>query len=393
MFAYTCDNPFMATLTARDVADDTIAGIDLASAEAGFKAREAYLRWFANRTWGPTPKGRNASLGLTQRFAWVVETLSRLRSEYHVQTEFSVPFIARALGHTDPSTVDAYMRLERPISFDDGDRLCALYGVDRKWLETGEGSPFYKRAKHRDVGDMFRELYQKGCFYELLVFVLGDEPRGECMVFGVNNSHEYTLLASDIPVHDDVGNTGHASVVEFATLTGAIVFLKNATRYFFGRASGSNSIHQGFIRSSGIILPPDKYRDVEYGRVHPAELLSGRTYHFQSWHEDLPDLEYGVSPYTQSYVRARNLYVKDLAYRKITTNEQLVNHIATRLQAWQPSGHDLTRMLREKDDEAKPWEHYSALVEAAHAGDEEARRTIEEQLFWGTRIAMPDWLD
>lgn len=235
----------------------------------------------------------------TQRLRWLLQHLNEAR--FRREDEPTPDHLARLLGHEDVSTIARVLRGESAFSFIDSDALCELFGVRRRWLESGSGEPFEQEPQFRTSIEMLADLTAETYVAPRAIYiVLQDEPRGSACVFAQRTAYRYDLLLSGIPMHGDVGNTGMRHIEEFAYL---LAYL----------SSGYRSFHTPSGVSYGCILPGPRYDDLVYGRMHPAHAFLGRHEGYY-WPDDFWDMEYAKDGkgwtvnYSLAYARLRDLW-------------------------------------------------------------------------------------
>jgi hypothetical protein len=386
----------MATITVRDVPEELIAEIDKAIAQAGYRSREAGLRAVLDRHF----RGRgNTVADISGRLRGALDHILDLAERHHFDHRWlpSLPQIARDLGHPDTSAIDAVYRGDLPVSFSDGDRICEMFGLDRAWLERGASEPYYQDAKFDDDGlRLLLDIYANGWHHEHLAFALADEERGEAVVFARVSPYRYVKLLEGVPIHSDVGAGGTIGLTNFCYLLAAIGHLQNAKHNILRRALGSRSHLQTYIRAVGVVLDPQSYRELVFGKVHPAAVFDKPGCSNSLWHEDLADLEYLKDVdqrYTDNWRKAKALFASSVKFQGIDTNKDLLRYIYQELlRHTRPSDADLANMLRARDSQPKSHAHYDAIVASARSGNAQAHARLLE-LFEGNCIPLPDWLD
>ena len=216
------------------------------------------------------------------------------------------------------------------MSFTDGDRLCNLFGMVSKWLESGEGHEFQSASKFFDCESLFFAFLENGIGYDHLYFVLTDADGGDAAIIGAQeekpndipvSSWRYDVLVNEIPIHTHVGGTGRSQRREFADLMVAL---------------HDPEIFPQPVWPSGCIVTEAQYFAAMNGEVHPATILH-RNFRSESkashWHQDFWSFERG-NTYTKSYGEGRKALLAELAAKGITTDEKYAAHIRKRAESW-----------------------------------------------------------
>jgi len=301
----------MSTLTIRDVPADVLKGVDAAARAAQVRSREAFLREHLTRVYGPEESVVAATARRLREIVRIAEALGERR---WLDPPPTVSLVARALGHRDASGFESELRGERPLPFADGDRFCALFGVNRTWLESGDGAPFEVAPRFRDGHDVLAHFLTNGIEYEELCFVLADAPDVGAAIIGrrpasspvaPDGAWRYDVLADLIPIHDHVGGTGRANRREFSDLMVAL----------YDRDSLSDR-----LAMHGRIVTEARYMALLSGEVHAAEVV-GDGSAGSHWHEDLWQLE-RRDAYTENYAKAREALREELLAEKIRSTDQ-----------------------------------------------------------------------
>jgi hypothetical protein len=372
------------SITIRDLKDSAAVGIDLAARAAGVRSREAFLRSTLEQLFGD----QNVTLQISMRFREAVEALFALVKRYQFDSTFCVAELAQLLGHRDTATLEAELRGEVPLSFQDGDRFCDLVGLNRAWLLTGKSTPYDTRSKYRDSTELFRDIYRNGTSHIALFFVLSNDDRGTAAVYG-QTPYRYDRLIDDVPIHDDLRGGQHEfrDFCLFLASIGHTVGQEAPLK----RALIDPGVPTREISLIGRVLDEADLRNLLDGAVHPAAILKAST--SSPWHEDLYDLEYRGNTYSANFVRARAFWRASMSAQDITTNEQLIEHVNARLVEWQPGDLEIARMLQSADTQPSDnLDVYSQVVAKARESEGDERMRVRE-LFWNTRVARPAWIE
>ena len=212
-------------------------------------------------------------------------------------------------------------RGELPFPFDVVARTARHYGVAESWVLEGGGAPYAQhRPPHRDAGDLFRELIGKPpeeVSNMKFHVVLEDAGRGEATIFEECSDWRWNLIATGIPVHNDVGGGGESMLADLALFLAAADFRLVSYRC-----------------PQGYVCAPDDYRKIVSGDLHPVRVrLDGKYSH---WVNDLWDIDYsGATNYSRSYSGARERLRERWAAtdvtrgstERITSNQLLRRHI------------------------------------------------------------------
>jgi hypothetical protein len=316
-------------LSVRDFPDEIAASIDAAQKAAGARSREAFLRDHLKRVFGPNG---SVTAAISARVRAAVEYFETLGRFLVLRPAPTIPLIARALGHPDPSVLEAILRGDVPLSFADGDRLCTLFGLDRTWLESGGAATpqFSTMAIHSDSHRLLREFLVNGIPYENLFFVLTEGEQSVGAIIGQTTSDDptvgwrYDLLLCDIPIHTHVGGTGRAQRREFADLMVALYH----DEWFVGTPL-----------LIGVVAPYRQYMAMISGHLHPATITN--TYapgaaNAMSRPSDWPHdfWTFNQHMYTPEYARAHEALLSELRKAKITTNEQYFAAVEKMVGTW-----------------------------------------------------------
>ncbi|MHB8178347.1 MAG: hypothetical protein ACYDA5_10380 [Vulcanimicrobiaceae bacterium] len=108
----------MATINICDLPDEVADAIDAATSSAGVRSREAYLRDFLGRYFGPD---ESVAAGIAARARMATEHAITLGHLGVLKPTPTVATIARALGHPDPGIFESELRGDRAFAFTDGD--------------------------------------------------------------------------------------------------------------------------------------------------------------------------------------------------------------------------------------------------------------------------------
>jgi hypothetical protein len=321
----------MATLNIRDIPEEIAAAIDASTTAAKARSRETYLRDLLKERFGP--RG-SVVAGIAARMRAVVELAESLGRFGVLRPAPSVPVIARAIGHPDPSVLESELRGERPLSFSDGDRLCMLFGIERSWLESGEDliPRFTTRAKYNHCQVMLYDLIQKGLPYDELYFILTEGEQSVAAIVGHTESEDpavgwrYDLLVDEIPIHDRVGGTGRAQRREFADLVVALYL--------------DDEVIPMETSLLGRELPHQQYAAMVSGLIHPATATS--TYapgsaqaiaRRSDWFEDFRSFGKDEK-YTRGYAEGRAALFEHLRRDRITNDDQYEAAMRKRVKDW-----------------------------------------------------------
>jgi hypothetical protein len=306
----------MVTLTIRDVPDDILKSVDAAARVAQIRSREAFLRKHLNEVYGPEG---SVAAATAQRLRKIMQTAAGLGERGWLDPAPTISLVARALGHRDASAFESELRGERALTFGDGDGFCALFGVERSWLESGVGNPFEASALFRDGHDVLAHFLTRGIEYDELCFVLADAPDVGAAIVGVRSAPHplspdgawrYNILADLIPIHDHVGGTGRANRREFADLMVALY---------------DNELFTEQTAMHGRIVNEAQYMALVSGGIHAAEIVGDRSLG-SHWHEDFWQME-RQDVYTKNYGMARDALREELLREKIQSTDQYHNHV------------------------------------------------------------------
>lgn len=322
----------MPTLNIRDVPEEIVAVIDASATAANARSRETYLRALLNQRFGPSESVVAATAVRAREIMKLAESLGRFGVLGPAPT---IPTVARAIGHPDPSVLEGELHGDRPLSFSDGDRFCALFGVDRTWLESGGDSTprFSTRAKYNDCQVLLHDFLDNGIPYEELFFMLTEGERSVAAIVGHTPSDDpavgwrYDVLVDEIPIHDKVGGTGRAHRREFADLVTALYF--DAGEAFPTTPS-----------LLGRMLPYPQYVAMVSGYVHPATATS--TYapglaqpvsRSSDWFADFPSFE-NHEAYTRGYSEGHAALLDHLRAGGITRTGQYEAAMREQIRSW-----------------------------------------------------------
>ncbi|HET9392204.1 MAG TPA: hypothetical protein VFO29_01590 [Candidatus Rubrimentiphilum sp.] len=323
-----------ATFNIRDIPDDIATSIQAAAAAAGARSREAYLRDLLGRVFGPNESLVAAVSARARAAVLHFEDLGRFRV---LQPAPTISRIARALGHEDPSVLEAELRGDRPLSFSDGDRLCDLLSLDAEWLESGghDQPRFRTRAQYHDCRLLLRAFLEAGVNYDELYFTLSDGEGSEGSIIGHTASEDpaigwrYDLLVAGIPIHNSVGATGARQRRDFADLMIALY---------------DERLFPDSPTCIGRLVPHSQYLAMLSGYVHPATLTN--TYALgnaqpmarqSDWHEDFCEFD-SVERHTRSYSAGHSALLEDLKVDGITSTDRYQEAVRKRLASWKVQG-------------------------------------------------------
>lgn len=322
--------PPVPTLNVRDVPDEIAAAIEAAANEAGARSREAYLRDFLKKSFGPD---ESTVAGMSTRARTAVghfEDLGRFRI---LEPAPTIPKIARALGHSDAGLLESELRGDRALSFSDGDRLCHLFSLDPQWLESGDSGEqrFLTRAQFHDCRLLLHSFLETGIPYEELYFILSDRDQSEAAIIGHTPNDDpsigwrYEVLVDGIPVHNSVGAGGRRQRRDLADLVVALY---------------DDRIFPEPVSCAGRLVPYAQYIAMRSGYVHPATLTNTYAHAgarpmstYSDWHEDLCDFQ-SSERYTRSYNEGRAALLSDLEVDGITSIEAYRKRLRERLASW-----------------------------------------------------------
>lgn len=317
---------------------------------------------------------------------------------YYSGKGISMAQIARELGYPDASKLDAVYRGDVPLSFEDGDKICKIFGIYITWLEEGKGTPFLQTQLFGDSLKALRNFYEKGVYYTSLCFALSDEVRGEALVYGEISPFRYELLLSNLPIHDDVGGCGTGDLLNFCYFLAMFCYLKDAKTNIMRRAFGYLT-----PRMVGVILDSEKYRALANGSLHPGEIFDKPVIQHSNWFEDLADIDLPKSyssdsrvHYTNNWQRAFDFIKENLKLQNICSNSDLIKFVYSQyLKPLRPLDFQIVSMLKKNDDggENRALEHYEDIVEKAKSSESSEERKQVWRLFNENRMALPEWLD
>lgn len=304
-----------SVLTIRDVPDEIASAVEAAAVAAEARSREAYLRDFLKRSFGP----KNSLVASTAaRARAAVSDFEALGRVGVLQPTPTISRIARSLDHPDASVLEAELRGDRPLLFSDGDRLCDLLSLDSEWLESGrdDAPRFRTRALYHDCNLMLHDFLQRGIPYQELYFVLSDGDRSEAAIIG-HTPHEnpaigwrYDLLVDDVPIHNHVGATGRGQRRDFADLMVSLYEV---------------DVFPEPVACIGRVVACAQYMAMVSGYVHPATATN--TYardgaqpvaRNADWHEDFCEFS-SVQNYTRSFGEAHAALLSELKVDRITS--------------------------------------------------------------------------
>lgn len=317
------------TFNIRDIPQEIAAAVDAAAARSESRSREAYLREYLKRAFGPE---KSVNAGIASRAGEAIDQMETLGRAGALEPAPSIAVIARALGHPDTSALEGQLRGDVPFSFSDVDRLCGLFGLDRNWLESGSGPPrFSTRARHHDCEGLLHDFLQHGIPYQQLFFVLANAEDGDAAIIGHNPSDDpatgwrYDLLVDQIPIHDSVGGTGKAQRREFAELMVALY---------------DDSVFDEMPELIGREVPGAHYMALLNGYVHPATATNtsglgaaSAVAHRSHWHEDF--WNFGrLEAHTKSYAVGRAAFLNELRAGQITTTAAFKASVLKMIEDW-----------------------------------------------------------
>ncbi len=319
----------MAVFNLRDVPDETVAAID-AAAKRQRRSRQEYLLEKLVREYG---SGENVTLAIAMRLRDLLMQLSDCKS-YYLKPTPTIARVAECLGFDSTAPLDELLRSDRPLSFTDADRICELFGVNRRWLLEGSEHRFGMPPVFSEPWQMLKAItldqlkWGDGRHYEELVFVLPPLDMHCTCVFGRRDATGYRvdLLLNSVPLYGGTGGTGQKLLFDFC-LFAAALSQGTSGHPLLGRP-------QGVIHTSAYISKtPEQYTGLLWGDRH---LSCSRTDLNQStWLEDIWNLEYTKAH--QHYPQAwRNAYAdfKIIAEHKhtVTTNNQLFELLEKKME-------------------------------------------------------------
>jgi hypothetical protein len=255
----------------------------------------------------------------------------------------SVATIAERLGHKDVSQLDEILIGKCPLSFEDADRLCDIFGVARSWLLSGVGFPFSTEPMCFTAFEVIESLTsgklrtEEGDPFETWCFVLSDDTYSKASIYGYSFQHPYRcdLILNNVDISWPSGGDKEQNfsvsdlesmLLEFVLLCAAID--PNLTRPPALVGSGG-----GVVPVLGRILEPEVYKEITDGKRAPGYLFQHTLAPLQ-WPTDLWDLSRDGGPYTKGFESARTIYrnlLKNCASafsefepKSVSTNDELL---------------------------------------------------------------------
>jgi hypothetical protein len=298
------------TFNVRDIPSSLLNSINRHAKQAK-QSRQQYLAAWLERTFGPEG---NVTTAISYRLAQVIRSVDRVG---HWNRRPTLAAIAETLGHTSTQPLESAITGDVPLSFEEADKICALFGVHREWLLDGSFHAFYQEPKY--------------VFPEKLLYALG---RGDVRNHLGNPYDRFNLVLSAdqarvaiyactyaLPWRQDKLLDNYLSDWDTSLICAALC----------GDCPAVLLVHKPETCMS-IVLPESEYRLLAGGERHPDDHVPSTRYYDQ-WHLWYGDLtctrrDGGFPP---SYTQARTKFLEDLKRGHLDNPLALTLHIEERL--------------------------------------------------------------
>ena len=307
---HAAEQESLHTFNVRDIPSSLLSSIDRHAKQAK-QSRQQYLAAWLERTFGPEG---NVTTAISYRLAQVIRSVDRVG---HWDRHPTLAAIAETIGHTSTQPLESVITGEAPLSFEEADKICALFGVYREWLLAGSFHPFYQEPKY--------------VFPEKLLYALG---RGDARNHLGNPYDRFNLALSadrarvaiyartySIPWRQDKLLDDYLSNWDTSLICSALC----------NDCPASLLIHKPNLCMS-IILPEPEFQLLTNGERHPDDSVSSSRYYDQ-WHLWYGDLTCtrGAGDFPPSYTETRTRFLKDLKRGHSDNPLALTMHIEERL--------------------------------------------------------------
>jgi hypothetical protein len=299
------------TFNVRDIPSSLLNSIDRHAKQAK-QSRQQYLAAWLERTFGPEG---NVTTAISHRLAQVIRSVDRVGGWDRRPT---LAAIAESIGHTSTQTLESAITGEVPLSFEEADKICALFGVYREWLLDGSFHPFYQQPKYVFPADLLYALgrgdvrNQLGNPYDRFNIALSADQARVAIY-----ARTYALPWRQDKLMDSFLSDWDTSLI-CSTLC--------------NDCPASLLAHKPDLCMS-IILPESRFQLLTNGESHPDDDLPS-TRHYDQWHLWYGDLtcdqkEGGFPP---AYTQVRAKFLKDLKQGQLDNPLALTRHIEDRLK-------------------------------------------------------------
>lgn len=276
-------------ITISDLPNDVLAALEAAAKSQG-QSRHDYVRHKLIREYGAEG---NQTTAITNRLRDLLSTLSNCVT-YHLAPTPTIAHIAESLGFESTAPMDHLLRGDRPLTFAEADRICGLFGINRRWLLEGSEHRFGMPPVFEDPWHLLQSIvldklrWGQDNRYEELVFVFPAADFCYTGVFGRRDKSGYRvdLLLNGVPLYGRTGGGGQRLIFDFCLLAAA-VSAEASTK-------GSLSLRVATPRASSFISKTvEEHSALLWGDVHLG--CAHRNLNQSTWLEDIWDLEYTKS--------------------------------------------------------------------------------------------------